>query len=432
MSEPKISRPDNDLDDMETAPLSEIDAHLLSKPTPDDAEEDDALRTAPLLAFDSATFDSDAFAMPIIAPSKPHSQPAAEDIIPARTLAPPSAIAPETPPHAELTEPALSQRAAALAHWLARARRQLTIQFSPSRDVRWMPVVYSPDIDKLLADMALDDGDEEVADRAARSIGRIRSQAAVLAIADKQRQGDLRALRALAIIRDEVASLPAGVSSQARLYAWLANTLRRLGENSPRSMWRFIFAALGAALAFGAYTWGNLPGFSIFEPDRWSMGVSIGLTMGVLMGFRTLLAGELPARLRGFFPWWGVLGWALIAGVLVVGFTWAAFAWLFLKYPVEEWTPILAAGLGGALGIGLASLFRLPGWLSALVDGVSIWLPLYFAWENNWNAGEAGVIYFRQFEGVFNELIPMVALMVIGAWASALWRDLNALRTRAL
>ena len=433
---------DEDDDALRTAPVSQIDPRLLSKPTPEDADEDDALLTPPKSAFDSAKFGSDAFDMPIIAPSKPLSNPVAADVVPkeARTLAqpipenvsPPTEITPEELKRAGLTEASLSQPATEPSPWLARARRQLTTQFRPNFDVHWMNVVYSPDIDKLLAEMALDDDDEEVADQAARSIGRIRSEAAVLTIADKQRAGDLRALRALAIIRDEVASLPAGVSRQARLYAWLANTLRRLGEHSPRSMWRFILAALGAAIAFGAYTWGNLPGFSIFEPDRWSMGVSVGLTMGVLMGFRALLAGELPARLRGFFPWWGVLGWALIAGILVVGFTWASFTWLFLKYPVEEWTPILAAGLGGALGMGLASLFRLPGWLSALVDGVSMWIPLYFAWENNWNTGEAGVIYFRQFEGVYNELIPMVAIMVIGAWAPAIWRDLNWLRTRAL
>jgi hypothetical protein len=429
MSEPRASKPDDDPDDMKTAPLSEIDTGLLSKPTPEEIEEDDALRTAPLSAFESAEFGSGAFDMPIIAPSKPM----AEESIPeeARTLpqpipeniAPPAESASERLKGAALTKP---------APWLARARRRLTTQFNPKRDVRWLNVVYSPDIDKLLAELALDGSDEEVADQAARSIGRIRSEAAVLTIADKQRAGDLRALRALAIIRDEVASLPAGVSRQARLYAWLANTLRRLGEGSLRSMWRFIFAMIGAAAAFGAYTWGNLPGFSIFEPDRWSMGVSVGLTMGVLMGFRALLAGEMPARLRGFFPWWGVLGWALIAGTLVVGFTWASFTWLFLKYPVEEWTPILAAGLGGALGMGAALLFGLPGWLSALLDGVSVWIPLYFAWENNWNTGAAGVIYFRQFEGVYTELIPMVALIAIGAWAPAIWRDLNWLWARAL
>src|SRR5262249_19011485 len=88
----------------------------------------------------------------------------------------------------------------------------------------WKESVYSEDIDQLLAEIALDPSLPAIAEQAARTVGRIRSLAALKMIAEAQRKGSEGALRALALVRDEAPSLPNVVSPQGRLYAWLANT----------------------------------------------------------------------------------------------------------------------------------------------------------------------------------------------------------------
>ncbi|OYT68379.1 MAG: hypothetical protein CFK52_15145, partial [Chloracidobacterium sp. CP2_5A] len=107
----------------------------------------------------------------------------------------------------------------------------------------------SEDIDGLLADIALGDPSPAAAELAARTVGRIRSLAAVRKIAEAQRRGSAKALRALALVRDEAPSLPSIVSPRARLYAWLDNTWRRLTDNPLRNVRRFVYALIGAALA---------------------------------------------------------------------------------------------------------------------------------------------------------------------------------------
>jgi hypothetical protein len=415
LSKPVIVPPDA-ADDLRTLPPGQMPADLLSKPViapPDDADD---LRTLP-----PGQLPADLLSKPVIAPPTEASQ--ADDL---RTvIAPPPAerrtavnVAPMT--HEVAPTPTVP-------NWMHTARVRLNEQvaiLNPTRRGRWHEVVYTQDIDKLLAETALEDEDAGVAEQAARTIGRIRSQAAVAFIAERERKGERSALQALAVVRDEACSLPPIVSRRAKLYAWFANTWRRLTQHPTRSMWRFVFGAVGAALAFGIYTWVNLPGFSIFTPERWSKSISYGLTMGILMGFRALLAAESPLRMRGFFPWWGIVGASLILGTAIGALAWGAFTWLFLNYEID-WGLMLTAGLGASVGLAISALFRLPGWLATIVDAVSMWIPLYTAYVAFNETGSAALIYFREFNDVYNQLVPMCLLMAVGANAQALGRDIG-------
>lgn len=289
----------------------------------------------------------------------------------------------------------------------------------------WRQYAHAPEVDLLLAELALDDDRPQVADGAARAIGRMRSAAAVRPIAAAQREGKRGALRALALVRDEAPSLPNEVSRQGRIYAWLTNTWRRLSDNAMPIVWRFLLALLGGWIAMGAYVWVNLPSEAIFTPDRWGKSISIGLTFGLFIGLLVLLASDVPARLRGFWPPWLCLvvsgGFGLALGTLM----WGAFTWLFLNF-TPEWGVMMFTGLGAAGALVLITLFSLPGWLAFLITAGAMFVPLYQAWA----AYMPPVIYFRQPEDVYTQLIPMMIIIALGINAQALAADARALARR--
>lgn len=293
----------------------------------------------------------------------------------------------------------------------------------------WRSTVYNAEIDALLAEIALDRAFPAVADQAARTIGRIRSMTAVQELAEAQRAGRRGALRALALVRDEAPSLPPVVSRSAQVYAWLANTWRRISDQPMGIVWRYILAALGGFIALAGYAWVNLPTQAIFQASSSGIAVSTGLTFGFFTGFLALLAGEFPSRLRGFWFWGSRLVGGLLLGTLWGALTWAAFTWFFLNYPPDT-NLMLFGGLGLALGFVLASVLRLPGWLAFIVTAACVYVPIYLASANYMPP----ILYFRNPESQLVEpLAPTlytqglwVAVMIaLGGHAQALWHDVR-------
>lgn len=299
----------------------------------------------------------------------------------------------------------------------------------------WVEHVYGAEIDLLLAQKALDLREPDVAEAAARAIGRIRSVAAVREIALKQRAGAKGALRALAFVRDEAPSLPPVVSQSSRIYAWLANTWRRISDDPLHSMWRFLLAAAGSSLAMGVYVWASLAsgiGSSILIAEVWGRAVSIGLTFGVLMGLVVLFSSELPDRLRGFWLWWARLIISGVFGFTLTTFTWGAFNFLVLNDQFPVWEVMAWAGAGAAIGFMILSLWPLPGMVRALILGAAMYLPLYIVWDQYWNAGTlpVPVIYFFEYQQVFTWLIPIVAIIALSANLQAIFADVRSLLRR--
>ncbi len=312
----------------------------------------------------------------------------------------------------------------------------------------WRASVYSDEIDELLAQIALDPrSSETIAEQAARTVGRIRSLAAVKKIADAQRSGSRGALRALALVRDEAPSLPSVVSPQGRIYAWLANTWRRLTDDPLKNVWRFVFALLGAALAMAVYVFTTFRSEAIFNAERWGRTISIGLTFGMMIAILTLIAGEVPARLRGFWPGWARLLFSAAAGFLWGTLAWGAFTWFFLNYP-PVWEVMAYAGIGTAFGFVVASVFGLRGWLSFLITAVATYIPIYLMFQFFFNSAPpilplsndvinnpTAILYFDYAEQIFTLAIPVVILIALGAHFAAVVADVRALwkylRTKA-
>ena len=234
-------------------------------------------------------------------------------------------------------EPNRAARKAALAVLAARAPKQR----------QWQAFVYSPEIDAVLADQALDPAAADVAAQAAQTIGQIRSSAAVAPIAAAQQHGSRGALRALALVRDQAGSLPGSVSSTARIYAWINNTGRRLADNPMSAVWRFIWAFTGAFLGFAYYAWVGLtasPGWQVLIVQIYAKTVTTGLTVAFFTGVRVILADEMWQRLRGFWPAWVRALLAGVIGFLMGALMWAAFTAVLLEGTVE-WN---VCALGGA------------------------------------------------------------------------------------
>lgn len=287
-----------------------------------------------------------------------------------------------------------------------------------SVDTGWRDVVFSREIDRLIAQSALERDDAETAALAARSIGQIRSRAAVELIAEHQRKGERGALKALALVRDEAPSLPHEVSASARLYAWLANTWRRLVDDPLALMSRFLVAAFFGWMAMALYVWTSIPDVGLIDPDRYGLTISVGLTFGVIVGFQVLFASELPSRLRGFWHWWGRGIASLILGFALGTLSWAAFTWFFLRYPPES--NLYLVGAGTAIGFAIPVIFRLPTLLNVLITALGIGIPLYIAWDQYLPP----ILYFSETQSVIAVLSAMMLLIGIGAYARQLLRGL--------
>ena len=311
---------------------------------------------------------------------------------------------------------------------LLTTRRRLLIQANtPSF---WKDYVYSRDIDGLIAETALDWDCPEVAELAARTIGRIRSLYAAHLVADRQKEGQKGALRTLALIRDEVPYLPDAVSAQARLYAWMTNTWRRLSDQPMGVVWRFVLGFLGGFAAMAAYAWINLAGPAVLFNEALGKTISTGITFGVFVGLMVVLAGEVPARLGTFWPLWSCLAVSIGLGILSGALVWAMYFLLLLYLPLQtiEINVLLFGGLGTALGFAFSGTFKLRGWQATLLTMAIIFVTIKFSFDQYWASAPgwtSPVLYFSGPEAVLPQGLLVAALIAICGQARSLWADIR-------
>lgn len=330
----------------------------------------------------------------------------------------PAPIIPRQVAQALQVEPNRATRKAALAVLAARAPQAAA----------WRGFVYSPEIDAVLADQAMDPEFPDVAALAAQAIGQIRSAAAVAPIAEAQQRGDRGALRALAYIRDAAGSLPPSVSTTARLYAWLHNTRRRLADRPMAAVWRFIWAFAGAFLGFAYYAWVGLtatPGWEVLVVQIYAKTVTVGLTVAFFTALRVIVDDEVWQRLRGFWPAWIR---ALLAGLIGFGMgalMWAVFTAILLEGLVE-WNVCLVGGVGIGLAAALRNAIRLPGWLSVVVTFAGLFVPAALLWSA-YTSGQVPVplIYLVEDSQIVSWLVPAFLLTALGYHAQALMRGVR-------
>ncbi|GAB5493474.1 MAG: hypothetical protein Phog2KO_36890 [Phototrophicaceae bacterium] len=254
---------------------------------------------------------------------------------------------------------------------------RLGIEVSPASE--WQESVYSDDVDVLVAEQAFDPNDD-VAEFAARTVGKIRSLKAVTHLSQEQQNQRNGALQALAYVRDEAPSLPNVVKRDARFYAWITNTVRRLTEDPVQTMARIALVFIAGWLAMGVHIW------SYFRVDvgslgniRWANTLGLGISFALLMATTYLLTMEISRRLQGFWAWWlrlllvGVLGYAMTT------LSFASFRYLFILEPTVSilWDEMRFAGAALAFALVATSLLRLSGWQGLLLTIIATFTPIY-------------------------------------------------------
>lgn len=325
---------------------------------------------------------------------------------------------------------------------------RLGVQLRPQTPQVWQEAVYTPEIDLLIAETALDDRAPKVAELAARIIGRMRSTTSVRYIAEAQKQRRAGALRALALIRDEAPSLPPVVNSAGRGYAWLANSWRRMTDHALAIVWRYLFAMLGGWLALGLHIFVTFRGQVMFEQQRWANAIAMGLVFGVIVGFVAIVGEELPSRLRNFWPLAGRMVMSLALGTLFGAVAWWAWGWLFLGLEPQLIT-LVFGGLGIGLGYTLTTTFNLRSMPAVLVTAALAYIPIFITYTvGQWyepfgpfgtvNAPRLiqlneALLYYTRFgddlftplksERIFTVAIPFVLLVALGGYFQSVVQD---------
>lgn len=246
----------------------------------------------------------------------------------------------------------------------------------------WLEAAYTPEIDMLVADIALHDESPTVVESAARVIGKMRSTTGVRYLAAAHEQGHPHALRALAFARDEAPNLPPEVNAQARLYTWLTNTWRRATDKPFALTWAFILATLGGWAAMGRMVNVTFRNQLLFAPQKVVNTIGFGLAFAIFAGVLTMLASEFPSRLRGFWLEWARFLFSAVLGIVWGTLTWGMTSYMYFNNPFPNWDLMLVGGFGLAIGYILTTMLNLRAWVAVLFTAIGAALPIYAGWNN--------------------------------------------------
>lgn len=280
------------------------------------------------------------------------------------------------------------------------------------RDWQWF--AYTLDTDLLLAEQALNSDVPEVAEMAARVIGRLRSRSAVVHIADvfitetlgKPSSEDSRverARQALFYVRDEVDSLPNEVSVTERVRTFSRLTGFYLTSRIGRLGLRYFTALLGTGFGLGLYMDTMFPSSSILQLLHLYRVIGNAQTFGLVAGLGGMLAAALPLRLAGssarrppgegstLWPRWARFLLGLLLGALVAAIAYLNFQVIALQFPDPKVQVVFFGGLGVSFGAALAATFRWPLWARLIAAVLTIYGTLLVAWQAVWQGHVFGI-----------------------------------------
>lgn len=326
---------------------------------------------------------------------------------------------------------------------------RLGIEVSPQTE--WQEVVYSKDVDLLVAEHAFDESDT-VAEFAARTIGKMRSLTAVEHLSTEQKLGRHGSLEALAFVRDEAPALPDVVHRDARFYAWITNTVRRLTENPIQLILRFALVFMGGWIAMGDHVWSFFRVLvGSLRNQRLANTLGLGISFALLIGITYVVTVEVSRRLEGFWAWWMRLLVTGVLGFVMATISIASFRFLFMQEPANSilWDEMRFVGAGLAFALVVMPLLRLNGWQGVLLTIVAVFSPIYaiyaaynFPQESTivasslislllgvfcgWRASQLAELEPNRLPIFQNNSFSIVLGLVLGlAWTSAVWGQYN-------
>ncbi|MEL6404099.1 MAG: protein kinase [Chloroflexota bacterium] len=300
---------------------------------------------------------------------------------------------------------------------------RLGIEIRPPAD--WSPQVYSRDVDVLVAEQAFDPS-EDVAEFAARTVGKMRSLAAIEHLAHEQENGREGALEALALVRDEAPALPDVVSREGRFYAWITNTVRRLTENPNEMILRLLLVFFAGWIAMGNHIWSYYRvGVGTLSNARWANSLGFGISFGLLMALTYLVTKEISRRLDGFWSWWMRLLLTGTLGFILGMISFASFRFLFMQEPTISilWDEMRFVGAGMALGLVASSLLKLRSWQGVLLTTLTTFTPIYATYRAYYFANESTIVPLA---------VLALGLGMFAGWRATKLTDFNPRRLEIL
>ncbi len=258
-----------------------------------------------------------------------------------------------------------------------------------SRASAWRPAAYDTGIDGTLSALAAHDLDADVAESAARAIGRLRSTSAVLDLSRQAVNGDLGASRALIHVRDEADAFPAGVPANVRRRVFIALSGRQLLVRE--LLTRYASAELASVIGLGVYEYVqyNQDTGGVLVTQAIGNGFAVGLAYGAVLSVGIVLASE-PARLLRAWSTLSRIAVSILSGGLIC-------ALLFLLYrtyysnitdpPDLPW--IIGSSFVFAAGFAIASGITKNPLIWALGGALGIFAGLYIsftAYQLGWAA----------------------------------------------
>ncbi len=270
------------------------------------------------------------------------------------------------------------------------------LNYRGERVAEWREYAFNRDTDLLLAEQAVRDDAPDIAELAARTIGRLRSRAAVLHLVSLDALAVPSIQTTLMWVRDEADSLPEAVPLRFRARAFWRLTARYLSADIGRLGLRYFLALLGAGIGMGTYIHVMFPSSSILQLNHLYRVIANAQTFGLVAGLGLTLAAALPLRLAGSIahrsdgatlwrPWArlfvGVNLGGIVGTIAFINFQMVSLQFSDFKLPV-----VAFGGLGISLFAAVAAAYRWPLWARLLTTGVSVFAPLALAWAWRENA----------------------------------------------
>jgi hypothetical protein len=216
--------------------------------------------------------------------------------------------------------------------------------------------------------------------------------------------------------------------------SWLSGTWQRLTADPMPVVWRYGFALLGAGLAMWLNTFYTfrMPGNELRHIlPRWGNSISSALLFGHMVAFVALFGSEYPTRLRDYWPRRVHIPATAILGFGLATLTWVFYTMLFLNITEPDWGLMILGGLGLGLGFVVSGIFKLPGWLAALITAIATYVPIYLAFDRFQAGDGAALLYYDKSGDVYSVAIPFVLLIALGGHAQALYRSVRNIASRS-
>jgi hypothetical protein len=209
-----------------------------------------------------------------------------------------------------------------------------------------------------------------------------------------------------------------------------------LRERRTQMLWRFVFGFAGAFIGVAFWIFNVYREAFVSTPQRVQWILAYGQALGLFVGLQAVLVDNLPLRLDQLLSVPARAALRIIACLLLGIAAWYAVAYFLESTSGDprDWLTFLIGGVGLAGGFILRNLIKMPAWVATLLTIALTWGAIWFTWTQVMDGTgllNIPLVYLDSSDQLFTVMLPLVALIAVGANASGLWREIKGLRKAA-